>query len=359
MLNVLLTTLVSFTALAQGQVWRAGVNIAGFDFGCDTNGDCPVTSVDPPLASAGGADGISQMQHFVSIGLNTFRLPVAWQYLVNDNLGGDLDETNFGKYDELVQGCLETGAMCILDVHNYARWNGNIVGQSNGAVTNAHLESLWQQLATHYKDESKMVFGVMNEPHDLDIGQWATTVQGVVSTIRTAVGNNTQIVLLPGTDYTSVGSFVSTGSTSALQSVVNNDKTTDNLIFDVHQYLDNDGGTQDYCVTDGTANLDTLGTWLRSNNRQAWLTETGGGSTSSCLSNVCTELEWMYNGNGDIYLGWVGWSAGSFQTSYSLSLMPSLVNDVYEDAELMTQCVMGQFHPSNSTTRRTRRTRRS
>ena len=40
------------------------------------------------------------MKHFVEDdGLNAFRLPVAWQYLVNDKVGGDLDETAMTKYD--------------------------------------------------------------------------------------------------------------------------------------------------------------------------------------------------------------------------------------------------------------------
>lgn len=86
------------------------------------------------------------MGHFASIGLNSFRLPVSWQYLVNNNLGGPLDPTNSGRYDQLVQGCLQTGAHCIIDIHNYARWNGEIVDQSGGAVTGAQLNSLWQQL---------------------------------------------------------------------------------------------------------------------------------------------------------------------------------------------------------------------
>ena len=52
-----------------------------------------------------------------------------WQFLVNNQLGGTLDATNFGKYDKLVQGCISSSAsLCQLDVHNYARWNGRIVG---------------------------------------------------------------------------------------------------------------------------------------------------------------------------------------------------------------------------------------
>jgi endoglucanase len=104
------------------------------------------------------------MKHFVNDdGLNTFRLPVGWQFLLNNNLGGNLDSTNFATYDKLVQGCLGSGAaLCIIDIHNYARWNGAIVGQ--GGPTNAQFASLWSQIAAKYKGNTKVAFGLMNEP---------------------------------------------------------------------------------------------------------------------------------------------------------------------------------------------------
>jgi endoglucanase len=87
------------------------------------------------------------MQHFVNDdGFNVFRLPVCWQYLVNNNLGGTLDATNSGVYDELVGACLQTGAYCVVDIHNYARWNNQIIGQSGGAVTSDQFASVWYQM---------------------------------------------------------------------------------------------------------------------------------------------------------------------------------------------------------------------
>ena len=57
------------------------------------------------------------MQHFTKDdGMNIFRLPVGWQYLVSDKLGGALDTKNIGIYDQLVQACLTTGAACVVDV---------------------------------------------------------------------------------------------------------------------------------------------------------------------------------------------------------------------------------------------------
>ena len=72
------------------------------------------------------------MQHFVNDdGFNVFRLPVGWQFLTNDVLTGTLDEDNFAEYDALVQACLATGASCIIDVHNYARFNGEVGNTTN------------------------------------------------------------------------------------------------------------------------------------------------------------------------------------------------------------------------------------
>jgi endoglucanase len=178
-----------------------------------------------------------------------------------------------------MQVCLATGAYCVIDVHNYARWENEIIGQ--GGPTDEQFASLWSQLATKYKSESKVIFGLMNEPHDLDIVIWASTVQAAVTAIRKA-GATTQIILLPGTNFTCAVTFTSTGSASALMSVVNLDNSTTGLIFDVHQYLDSDNsGMHSDCAVNNTAGFEELASWLRSNGRQAVVGETGAGSSDS------------------------------------------------------------------------------
>jgi endoglucanase len=135
------------------------------------------------------------MNHFsTKDGMNIFRLPVGWQYIVGGQLGGTLNSANLQKYDQLVQGCLKTGAICIIDIHNYARWNGKIIGQ--GGPTNAQFVNLWTQIATKYKNTANVAFGVMNEPHEVDITEWAATVQLVVTAIRNA-GAKTQMSTFP------------------------------------------------------------------------------------------------------------------------------------------------------------------
>ena len=247
------------------------------------------------------------MQHFARDDkLNLFRLPVGWQYLVNNNLGGPLDQTFFNTYNQIVQACLATGALCILDVHNYARWNGGIIGQ--GGPTNQEFASLWAQLARKYASQSNVVFGLMNEPHDLNMTTWAASVQVAVEAVRHN-GATTQMILLSSTNYDAVGGLQTT-SAPALSTIKDYDGSTTKLIYEAHQYLDNAGGSLPECVTDGIEyQLSPLTDYFRSVNRKAMLLETGGGNTPSCATDVCAELTFL-NDNSDVWLGWAGWAAG-------------------------------------------------
>ena len=170
------------------------------------------------------------------------------------------------------------------------------------------------------------------------LNSWAGSVQAAVTAIRGA-GATSQMILLPGDGYTGASTFVSGGSAAALAGVTNPDKSTTNLIFDVHQYLDSDGsGTSTTCVKTSDVFAPLL-TWLKDSNRQALLSETGGGSDDpSCITNVCEVLDFL-NTNSDQFLGYVGWAAGSFASTYVLSLVP----DGDTDVPLMEKCFAAKF----------------
>jgi endoglucanase len=104
------------------------------------------------------------------------------------------------------------------------------------------------------------------------------------------------------------------------------------------QQSDN-SGTHTECTTN---NIDDafapLAKWLRSNGRQAMLTETGGGNTESCAKYVCEQFAFL-NKNADVFLGYVGWSAGGFDASYELTLTPTgTTADSMKDTSLMSKC---------------------
>ncbi|WWC97662.1 hypothetical protein V866_004546 [Kwoniella sp. B9012] len=287
-----------------------GVNLAGCDFGMDTNGGSGTTY----------CPGTDQISHFVSKGANIFRLPVGWQYLVGNNAAStSLDATFFATYDNLVKTALATGSYVMIDIHNYARWNGQVIGQ--GGPSDANFASLWSLLAAKYKYESKVIFGIMNEPHDIDITKWATTVQAAVNAIRSA-GATTQSIALPGNQWTHPEGWTS-GSNDPLVSITDPaDSSGSLLIIDAHKYYDGDGsGQSTECVTNAVDVYAAFRTWLKQHNKKAIISETGGGNTASCQTDVGQALKYISE-NTDAFIGFTVWSAGSFDSSYALSITP-------------------------------------
>ncbi|WVQ94395.1 hypothetical protein IAU59_001474 [Kwoniella sp. CBS 9459] len=290
-----------------------GVNLAGCDFGMNTDGSSGTTY----------CPGTEQIAHFASKGANIFRLPVGWQYLVGsttDSSSKALDPNYFAKYDTLVQASLQTGAYVMIDVHNYARWNGQIVGQ--GGPAEADLANLWSLIAKKYANQPKVIFGIMNEPHDVDISKWATTVQASVNAIR-AAGATTQSIALPGNEWTHPEAWTR-GSNDALLNVKDPaDASGSLLIIDAHKYFDSDGsGTNAECTTNGVQVFTEFRNWLQKVGRKAIISETGGGNTASCQTAVGEAMKYI-SSNTDAFIGFTIWSAGSFDSSYVLSITPN------------------------------------
>jgi len=304
-----------------------GVNTAGYDFSVAIDGSFNGTGSIPPP---------DQYAHFAAEGVNIFRIPFAWQ-LMTPTLGGPINETFFAVYDATVQAALSasTSPYVIVDVHNYARWNGEIIGQ--GGPTNDQFTSLWTQLAEKYADEPHIIFGIMNEPHDLtSIPDWVDTVQAAVNAIR-AAGATSQNLLLPGSSFSSAEAFP-TEAGPLLVTVTDPAGGTDKLLFDVHKYLDSDNsGTHAECVTDNVDVLTTLVEFLQANgNRQAILSETGGGNTASCETDLGSQLAYI-KANSESIVGFAIWAAGAFDTTYILTVTP---NADGTDQPLWTQAVV-------------------
>ncbi|KAL1902998.1 hypothetical protein Sste5346_000910 [Sporothrix stenoceras] len=336
--------LLGLVVYAQAAVKYLGVALSGGDWGCDIDGSCPLSTAALPLTELGHADGGGQMKHFVEDdGVNMFRLPTTWQFLINneDEVSDEFDETNLGRYDQFVQACLVTGAYCMIDIHNFARFNGGIVGQ--GGPSDDMFVTIWSTLAKKYADEPNIVFEITNEPHDLDITKWAATCQKVVTGIRNA-GAKTQMILLPGTNFDSAATLISTGSADALLAITNPDGTTDGLYLDIHKYLDNNNsGQYAECTTDNVGNFTMLATYLRGKKRQGLISETGASSDSSCVTDYCAQNTFI-NENDDVYIGYVTWAAGQFDETYVLSQTPIQQPDgSWTDNALFTECVLAPY----------------
>jgi len=279
--------------------------LAGWDFGAQNTGTYAPgdPSVAPPK---------SQIPHFLKQNVNLFRVPVAWQFL-QPEMNQPLNATNLKIYTEFVKSITSKRAYAIIDLHAYARYKGQIVGESPSTPA-AALADLWLRLSANFKDDQHVMFGISNEPHDQDIEKWSKTVQEVVTKLRTNKVNN--ILLLPGTDWTSLKAFPQWYQ--QMKKVKNPDGSFEGLMFEVHRYLDSDNsGTSVECVASHVDEVLNVAKMLKADGRQVLVGETGGGSTASCTKYLPQFVKAITD-SYPIFAGFAVWAAGSFGPTYEL-----------------------------------------
>jgi endoglucanase len=101
--------------------------------------------------------------------MNTIRFPFMWER-IQPTLGKDLDSTELQRMSNLVNYVTNTRrAVIVLDLHNYARYEGKVLG---AGVPVTSLADVWGRLAQQFKNNQKVLFGLMNEPNGMSTDVW-------------------------------------------------------------------------------------------------------------------------------------------------------------------------------------------
>ncbi|KAJ3040995.1 hypothetical protein HDV00_010067 [Rhizophlyctis rosea] len=313
-----LTTLFGLVGAATAAVQYTGVNEASMEFGVGTFGP------DTPSTFPGTYDkqyttpNTATIPYWRDLGGNIFRFCFSWER-AQPTLNSALDE-NYVKYiDAWVSAATSNGngnQYVLLDVHNYARWNGKVVGSD---IPSSALSDFWTRMANRYKSNPRVYIDIMNEPHDLPVSQWFSAAQDSINAIRQTGFNN--LILVPGISYTGAHSWVSSGNAAAALSITD---PANNFAFDMHQYFDTDySGTHTTC-THGTEAFTAATSWLRANNRKAFLGEWAATTDSSCQASIDSAAAYL-DANSDVWIGWTWWAAGPWWGNYMYSIEPTSV----------------------------------
>ena len=134
---------------------------------------------------------------FIALGMNTFRLPFCWER-IQPTLQTPLDTAELARIDKVVSHITGKGAYVVLDLHNYAMYRK--VSLVDAGFSKEALADIWRQLASKYRGNDHVIFGVMNEPHDLTSELWLATINTTVASIRNAGAKN--LLLIPGVAWT-------------------------------------------------------------------------------------------------------------------------------------------------------------
>ncbi len=292
--------------------WR-GVSLAGAEFGAGNLPGGYNTDYTYPAAPS--------VRYFSGKGMNVVRLPFLWERL-QPALNQGFDAAELARLVGFVQPVTASGVSVVLDPHNYARYRGALIGSSQ--VPNAAFADFWSRLALQFKGNDKVVFGLMNEPHDMPTEQWLGAANAALAAIRAAGAAN--LVTVPGNAWSGAHSWLQSWYGSAngtvMKGVVDPGK---NMLFEVHQYLDADSsGTSAVCVSAdiGAQRLADMTAWLRSNGHRALLGEFGAAANTTCNQAVAGTLAHM-QANADVWAGWAWWAAGPWWGNYMYSIEPA------------------------------------
>ncbi len=305
----LLLMLLAMPATPSRAVALTGVNIAGGEFG--------------GLKAVYGKNYIypdaAQMRAFRTAGMNVFRVPMRWERL-QPALKQPLDAAEMARIDMIVAIAAGMGASVILDIHNYGRYARQPLGSH--AVPTAALRDLWVRLATRYRNNDRVIFGLMNEPVKISATAWAAAAHDALLGIRATGARN--LVLVPGAYWSGAHSWTRVGANPS-----NGDAMTgfrdpaDNMAFDFHQYFDaNASGTTANCVTPAIAEkrLAVATAWLRATGNRGMLTEFGVARAPECAAVLVAALQHMAANKE--WLGWTIWGSSAWFGTYHFNLYP-------------------------------------
>ncbi|KAI1848691.1 hypothetical protein JX265_005682 [Neoarthrinium moseri] len=312
----------SLVSGAYATIYYAGVAESGGEFGVWSPTSTPGTGlpgrfgVDYSFISEAAVDVYVDQNH-----VNLFRIAFLLERMcpLATGLGATFNETHFGYYKQAVDYVTKTkGAYAILDPHNYMRYNnpssqpfsGSVIGNASDptAATTAQFGAFWGELGRRFADNERVIFALMNEPHDMATSLVLANNQAAIDAIRAAGAKN--LIIMPGNSWTG-GHAWTEGSDPSSATMNKFVDPANNTAIDIHEYLDYDySGGHLECVSDPKTNLDALTGWLKTNKLKAFITEFGGSNSTSCQKMVPEMLNYM--AKNPEYIGWTAWAAGPF-----------------------------------------------
>jgi endoglucanase len=296
-----------------------GVSLAGAEFAVDPEGKgkLPGTfGTDYIYPHPGYAPGYQSVSYYVSKGMTTFRLPFRWERL-QPARHQPFDAAELARLTTTVNDLLAKGATVVLDPHNYARYGTWVIGSS--AVPISDFADFWGRLATLFRSNPRVIFGLMNEPHDMPTEQWVGAANAAIAAIRAAGANN--LILVPGNGWdgaeTWSQSWYGTPNAMAMLSIHDPGK---NHAFEVHQYLDrgnNGAGATCPSATIGSQRLADFTGWLRVHGEKGFLGEFSAPFDKTCYAALDDMLKFIEKNQG-VWLGWTYWAGGPWWGKSSL-----------------------------------------
>ncbi|MEO5587213.1 MAG: cellulase family glycosylhydrolase, partial [Novosphingobium sp.] len=175
---------------------------------------------------------LSDLQFYADRGVEFVRLPIKWERLQSD-LGGGLNPAELGRLKQFMADADSLGVKVIVDLHNYGRYGGTVVGSA--ALPSTVFADFWQKVAVAIGDSPALLgYDLMNEPHDMNGGtSWKQSAQMAVDAIRTVDMDSK--IYVEGSGWASARYWTVGNENLLIQDPAGK------IVYEAHIYFDNDG----------------------------------------------------------------------------------------------------------------------
>ncbi|KAM0323172.1 hypothetical protein ACHAQA_009022 [Verticillium albo-atrum] len=291
------------TTPPPGQFKWWGTNVAGAEFGENVlPGQWGKHYIFPDPAA---------ISTLLGQGYNTFRVQYKMERLATNGLTGAFDAAYLRNLTESVNYITSRGAYAILDPHNYGRFNGAVITNTQG------FKTYFQNVAAQFASNSRVIWDTNNEYHSMDQTLVVQLNQAAIDGIRAA--GATQTIFVEGNQWSGAWSWVDVND--SMKNLVD---PLNKIVYQMHQYLDSDSsGTSPNCVstTIGVERVRSATNWLRQNGKVGIIGEFAGGANTQCREAVRGLLDFL-EANDDVWQGYLWWAAGPWWADYMYSFEP-------------------------------------
>ncbi|WP_312940481.1 glycoside hydrolase family 5 protein [Stutzerimonas balearica] len=228
------TRLVLAAALAGSAPWAAAR---------DEGGSAGIDLIGVNLSGAGFAPHLVPGKHgtnyfypekrhfkyYADKGIRLIRFPFIWER-VQHNLGEDLDGEQLRLLKRTLDFAMQHGQKVILDMHNYGRYQGHLIGSSD--VPYAAYAEVWQKLAKRFGGHPALLgYDIMNEPHGT-VGLWPGAAQAAVDAIREV--DQQTLIFVEGERWSSAYHWPLVNANFLVKD------PAERIVYEAHLYFDED-----------------------------------------------------------------------------------------------------------------------
>lgn len=277
------------------------------------------------------------VDYYAGKGMKTLRVKFTWECMQKE-LNGPIPAVasgNYKAYFDAFKGLVDyasnvRGMQVVMTPWQSnaggglcgACYRGQLIGSA--AVTNAHFSDFWTKMADHFKSNPRVVFSLINEPNNMSTMQWFSAAQAAITAIRGTGATNS--IFVPGNGYTAASTwdmnFYDTAATKRSNAYgwLNARGVglplldpQNNLVIEVHTYVDENQGGLDNGITSANAARDHIKhtvDWARVRDMKVYLAEIGMYSGNALAAQTWSNFVAYASANTDTLIGFAWWAGG-------------------------------------------------